>query len=113
MTVGCAIVAFFLIADFPEEAKWLSEDEKAFIKVRLAEDMGDWVTPNLTLRQPGGMSSVFSRISRSSSAVSCTSVLPFLELLMPTSPLLSSDPLALAPSKLSSTPSLLGLPPSP
>lgn len=41
MTVGCTIVAFFLIADFPEEAKWLSEDEKAFIKVRLVEDMGD------------------------------------------------------------------------
>ena len=41
MTVGCAIIAFFLIPDFPEEARWLSEDEKAFVKARLAEDNGD------------------------------------------------------------------------
>ena len=41
MTVGCAIVVFFLIADFPEEAKWLSNDEKAFVKARLADDIGD------------------------------------------------------------------------
>jgi hypothetical protein len=41
MTVGCAVVVSFLIADFPEEAKWLSDDEKAFVKARLAEDMGD------------------------------------------------------------------------
>jgi len=41
MTVGCAILVFFLVIDFPEEAKWLSDDEKTFIKARLAEDMGD------------------------------------------------------------------------
>ena len=41
MTVVCAIVAFFLVANFPEEAKWLSDDEKAFIKARLTEDMGN------------------------------------------------------------------------
>ena len=41
MTVGCAFIAFFLIADFPEEARWLSDDEKAFINARLAEDIGD------------------------------------------------------------------------
>ena len=41
MTVVCAVVVFFLIADFPEEAKWLSDDEKAVVKARLAEDIGD------------------------------------------------------------------------
>jgi len=41
MTVGCATVVFFLVADFPEEAKWLSDDQRAFVKARLAEDMGD------------------------------------------------------------------------
>ena len=41
MTVGCAIVVSFLIADFPEEAKWLSDDERTFVKTRLAEDVGD------------------------------------------------------------------------
>ena len=41
MTVGYAITVFFIIAEFPEEAKWLSDDEKAFVKARLAEDIGD------------------------------------------------------------------------
>ena len=41
MTVGCAVVVFFLISDFPEESRWLSDDEKAFVKARLAEDTGD------------------------------------------------------------------------
>ena len=40
MTVGCAVVVFFLTSDFPEEAKWLSDDEKTFVKARLAEDTG-------------------------------------------------------------------------
>ena len=41
MTVICATVVFFFGPDFPEEAKWLSDDEKAFVKARLAEEMGD------------------------------------------------------------------------
>ena len=41
LTVGCAVVVFFLVADFPEEAKWLSDEERAFVKARLAEDVGD------------------------------------------------------------------------
>ena len=41
MTVAFAVVVFFLIADFPEEAKWLSDDERAFAKARLAEEFGD------------------------------------------------------------------------
>lgn len=31
---------YFLIADFPEEAKWLTPEEKAFVKARLEEDVG-------------------------------------------------------------------------
>jgi len=41
VTAGCAIVVFFLIADFPEEARWLSNNERAFVKARLIEDIGD------------------------------------------------------------------------
>ena len=41
MTIGYAIIAHFIIPDFPEEARWLSDDEKAFAKARLAEDTGD------------------------------------------------------------------------
>ena len=41
MTVGCAVPAYLLTVDFPEEAKWLSENEKAFVRARLAEDIGD------------------------------------------------------------------------
>ena len=41
MTVGCSVAVFFLTSDFPEESRWLSDDEKAFVKVRLAEDTGD------------------------------------------------------------------------
>jgi hypothetical protein len=32
---------YFGISDFPEEAKWLSSEEKAFVKQRLYEDVGD------------------------------------------------------------------------
>src|ERR1700744_5829479 len=41
MTVVCAFLLSFIVADFPEEVKWLSDDEKAFVKARLAEDVGD------------------------------------------------------------------------
>ena len=40
-TVACAVLVSFLIADFPEEAKWLSDDERAFVKARLSEDTGE------------------------------------------------------------------------
>ena len=41
MTIVCAGFAYFLVADFPEEARWLSDDERAFVQARLAEDTGD------------------------------------------------------------------------
>ena len=40
LTVVVSFVLYFAISDFPEEAKWLSDDEKAFVKARLYEDVG-------------------------------------------------------------------------
>ena len=31
---------FFLIPDFPEEAKWLTQDERTYITARLQQDQG-------------------------------------------------------------------------
>ena len=41
-TLTCVIsfAFFFLIPDFPEEAKWLNEDERVYIKARLLKDQG-------------------------------------------------------------------------
>ena len=35
-----AIGLFFIISDFPEEAIWLTPEEKAFVKARLEDDVG-------------------------------------------------------------------------
>lgn len=35
-----SLACYFLIADFPEEAKWLTPEEKAFVKARLEDDVG-------------------------------------------------------------------------
>ncbi|MCJ1471797.1 hypothetical protein MMC13_000438 [Lambiella insularis] len=40
VTCVVAIIFFFLIPDFPEEAKWLREDERAYVKARLRADQG-------------------------------------------------------------------------
>ncbi len=40
LTCVVAFAFFFLIPDFPEEAKWLRPDERAFIKARLQQDQG-------------------------------------------------------------------------
>ena len=40
MTVFVSFFFFFLLPDFPEESKWLKEDEKAFVSARLREDQG-------------------------------------------------------------------------
>ncbi|CAL1702171.1 unnamed protein product [Somion occarium] len=39
-TCVVAIVFFFLISDFPEEVKWLTAEEKQFVKDRLYDDVG-------------------------------------------------------------------------
>ena len=40
LTCVLAAVAYFMITDFPEEARWLTEDERAFIVKKLAADQG-------------------------------------------------------------------------
>ncbi|KAI0636651.1 major facilitator protein [Trametes polyzona] len=41
LTVVVAVLAFFVLPDFPEEAAWLAEDEKGYLKARLYEDVGN------------------------------------------------------------------------
>lgn len=41
LTAVVGIIFFFLISDFPEEAKWLTPEERSFVKARLLEDVGD------------------------------------------------------------------------
>ncbi|MCJ1242665.1 hypothetical protein MMC14_010674 [Varicellaria rhodocarpa] len=40
LTCLVAMIFFFLIPGFPEEAKWLTQDERAYIKARLQQDQG-------------------------------------------------------------------------
>lgn len=43
--MAVAVIAYFLLPDFPEDAEWLAADEKEFFKARLFEDVGsshDW-----------------------------------------------------------------------
>ncbi|KAM5531745.1 hypothetical protein V8D89_014594 [Ganoderma adspersum] len=40
-TVFFSFILYFTISDFPEEAKWLTKEEKEFVKARLYEDVGE------------------------------------------------------------------------
>ncbi|KAI9671755.1 MAG: hypothetical protein M1831_003283 [Alyxoria varia] len=40
LTCVVAIILFFLITDFPEDAKWLSESERDYVKARLQAEQG-------------------------------------------------------------------------
>ncbi|KAL9112451.1 MAG: hypothetical protein Q9227_003293 [Pyrenula ochraceoflavens] len=40
LTCVVAFFFFFLLPDFPEDAKWLTEDERAYVKARLQADQG-------------------------------------------------------------------------
>lgn len=40
ITAVVAIILFFLIPDFPEDTKWLKEEEREFIRDKLANDVG-------------------------------------------------------------------------
>ncbi|OJD28759.1 major facilitator superfamily transporter [Diplodia corticola] len=40
LTVVVSLIFFFLLPNFPEDAKWLSEDEKKYVKARLQADQG-------------------------------------------------------------------------
>jgi sugar phosphate permease len=37
-TVIVGVISYFLIRDFPEQAKWLSQTERAFVKHRTGHD---------------------------------------------------------------------------
>lgn len=41
MTCCVSVLFYFLISDFPEDAKWLSDEERQFIRARLRADVGD------------------------------------------------------------------------
>ena len=41
LTCVVSVILYFVISDFPEEATWLSVEEKAFVKQRLYNDVGD------------------------------------------------------------------------
>lgn len=41
MTCVVGIIAFFVVCDFPEDAKWLTEEEREFVRAKLAADTGD------------------------------------------------------------------------
>ena len=40
LTCVVAVPFWFLLPDFPEDAKWLSDDNKAYVKARLEVDQG-------------------------------------------------------------------------
>ncbi|KAF2210062.1 hypothetical protein CERZMDRAFT_45864 [Cercospora zeae-maydis SCOH1-5] len=40
LTVAVSFLFFFLIPSFPEDAKWLGQDEKAYVAARLQKDQG-------------------------------------------------------------------------
>ena len=41
LTCLISVVAFFIISDFPEDTKWLAEEERAFVVARLLSDQGE------------------------------------------------------------------------
>ncbi|KAJ5145920.1 Major facilitator superfamily domain general substrate transporter [Penicillium bovifimosum] len=40
LTCVVSIILFFLIADFPEDVKWLTEEERTYVRAKLAKDVG-------------------------------------------------------------------------
>ena len=40
MTILIGVISFFLISDFPEEARWLTEEERAFVIARAGTNQG-------------------------------------------------------------------------
>ncbi|KAH9857218.1 major facilitator protein [Lenzites betulinus] len=40
LTIVVAVIAYFVLPDFPEDAEWLAADEKVFVQARLHEDVG-------------------------------------------------------------------------
>lgn len=54
LTVFVSFFFYFLLPDFPEEAKWLTEEERQFVTARLRVDQGNSaVEKKITLRDVG------------------------------------------------------------
>ena len=54
LTCVVALIFFFFLPSFPEEAKWLTEDERAYVKARLQADQGRSAAErDITLRDVG------------------------------------------------------------
>lgn len=51
MTIVVALVAWFFLVDFPQKAKFLSEDERARVVERLNKDRGDGEHDEITLQK--------------------------------------------------------------
>jgi len=58
LTCVLSVLAFFTISDFPEDAKWLTEPERAFVIHRLAKDQGE-----SKLEEKIGLTGVFQTLS--------------------------------------------------
>ncbi|CAK4026936.1 uncharacterized transporter -like [Lecanosticta acicola] len=51
LTVAFAFLFFFILPNFPEQATWLNEDEKAYVAARLTADQGQTAAErNITLK---------------------------------------------------------------
>ena len=56
LTCVVALCFFFAIPDFPEDAKWLTEDERAYVKARLRVDQGRSAAErNITAKDVGNV----------------------------------------------------------
>ncbi|KAL9097201.1 MAG: hypothetical protein Q9165_000628 [Trypethelium subeluteriae] len=56
LTCLVAILFFFLLPDFPEDAKWLTEEERAYVRARLRVDQGRSAAERpITLRDIGNV----------------------------------------------------------
>jgi hypothetical protein len=51
LTIAAAMVAWFFIADFPQKAKFLNEDERARAIERLNKDRGDGEHDQITFEK--------------------------------------------------------------
>lgn len=73
LTCVVSIVWFFLLPDFPEDVKWLNDEEREFIRAKLAKDVGKAATSSsLSVRN---VLDVFKDCEYSS----CISFLPLTE----------------------------------
>ena len=59
-TIVISVVAYFLIADFPTEARWLTAEERTFVIARTAHD--DGTASPITVRKVGSFFGDFKNL---------------------------------------------------